>query len=389
MELLEGESLGQRLKRIRRLPVADAVRFARHALLSLAEAHEKGIVHRDLKPDNLFLAQPPPGEQEEVCKVLDFGIAKVMSDGGKSVDALETQAGTVFGTPRYMSPEQAQGRPLDARSDLYSLGVLLYQMLVGRPPFVDDDAVVVMARHIKSTPIPAIEAAPDAGIPRALSDLLQRVLAKSPEERPGTAMAFIEEIERATSDGPPAERERGSEPRAAEVGATGELLAVVGDGLEASQAQGARRASPRSRTALLLAGGAAVALVERGPPLCGPRGGSARGRGPARSAGAGRRARSRSAARAGCPGAGPRAGGSACRARGLRRRRPHRVIPHPAQAAAHAQALRQVRLTGAGPGQRLGAQQAPAHPRPLRPKPPALGPRIRPRGRDSAVRSGS
>ena len=79
-------------------------------------------------------------------------------------DALETQAGTVFGTPRYMSPEQAQAKPLDARSDLYSLGVILYQMIVGRAPFVDDDAVVVMARHIKSVAVPPHEAAPDAEI---------------------------------------------------------------------------------------------------------------------------------------------------------------------------------------------------------------------------------
>ena len=263
MELLEGESLGHRLKRARRLPVADAVRFARHALMSLAEAHDKGIIHRDLKPDNLYLAEPPSGEHDEICKVLDFGIAKVMSDGGKSVDALETQAGTVFGTPRYMSPEQAQGRPLDARSDLYSLGVLLYQMLVGRPPFVDDDAVVVMARHIKSTPLPAIEAAPDAGIPRALSELLQRVLAKSPDDRPSSATAFIEEIERATAAGErdARERDRAVEAGSAEVGATGELLAVVGDDLETSQARAVRGVSPRSRFALVVVALAAIALI--------------------------------------------------------------------------------------------------------------------------------
>ncbi|HEY4121071.1 MAG TPA: serine/threonine-protein kinase, partial [Byssovorax sp.] len=126
MELLEGESLGQRLKRLKRLPFDQAVTIARHALLSLAEAHEKGVIHRDLKPDNLFLTKGIPAHDDgyargggEICKVLDFGIAKVVSDQAAAVDALETQAGTVFGTPRYMSPEQAQGKPLDARSDLY------------------------------------------------------------------------------------------------------------------------------------------------------------------------------------------------------------------------------------------------------------------------------
>ena len=273
MEMLEGESLGQRLKRLKRLPVADAVRFARHALLSLAEAHEKGIIHRDLKPDNLFLSRPPTGEQEEICKVLDFGIAKVMSDGGKAVDALETQAGTVFGTPRYMSPEQAQGKPLDPRSDLYSLGVLLYQMLVGRPPFVDDDAVVVMARHIKSTPVSAAEAAPDAAIPRALSEFLQRVLSKTPDGRPSSAMAFIEEMERALAarDRDPQDSERGAEPRAGE--GTGALLAVVGDGLDSAQAPGARRPAPRSRlpliaalAAILIGAGVLAASLRPGAP---------------------------------------------------------------------------------------------------------------------------
>src|SRR5262249_18444174 len=120
MELLEGESLGHRLKRRGRLLVEEAARVARHALLSLAQAHEKGIIHRDLKPDNLFLVRTIAPEPGEICKVLDFGIAKVKSEPS-NVDALETQAGTVFGTPRYMSPEQAQGKPLDARSDLYTL----------------------------------------------------------------------------------------------------------------------------------------------------------------------------------------------------------------------------------------------------------------------------
>jgi serine/threonine protein kinase len=200
MEMLEGESLGQRLKKVPRIGVEEAGRIARQALLSLAEAHEKGVIHRDLKPDNLFLAKAPLGERGEVCKVLDFGIAKVLTDRPdrkRSVDALETQAGTVFGTPRYMSPEQAQGRSLDARSDLYSLGVLLYQMLVGRPPFGDEDAVVVMAHHIKTAPVSPTVAAPEANIPKPVSDLIVRALSKDPKERPASATAFITELDQA------------------------------------------------------------------------------------------------------------------------------------------------------------------------------------------------
>ncbi|MCC7539136.1 MAG: serine/threonine protein kinase, partial [Deltaproteobacteria bacterium] len=145
MELLTGESLSGRLARPGSTSVVQAIDIASEILGSLAEAHSKGIVHRDLKPDNIFLARVD-GHAEPVVKVLDFGVAKIITGDG-SIDVLETQAGTVFGTPRYMSPEQAQGKKLDARSDLYSVGVLLFQMLTGRAPFTDDDAVIVMAKH--------------------------------------------------------------------------------------------------------------------------------------------------------------------------------------------------------------------------------------------------
>jgi eukaryotic-like serine/threonine-protein kinase len=111
-----------------------------------------------------------------------------------SLNAIETQAGTVFGTPRYMSPEQAQAKPLDGRSDLYSLGVILYHMLTGRPPFTDDDAIVVMARHIKTVPKRPREAAPEAEIPVELETVLLRTLEKDPEKRPPSAEALANEL---------------------------------------------------------------------------------------------------------------------------------------------------------------------------------------------------
>ena len=201
MEMLEGETLGERLRRFGRLDWFDAVRFTRDALKSLAEAHGKGIIHRDLKPDNLFLSRVPSslgGAPQESCKVLDFGIAKwSRNDDETQIDQLETQAGTVFGTPRYMSPEQAQGSPLDARSDLYSLGVLLYQMLSGRAPFVDDDAVVVMARHIKDPPPHFDSMTPAVDVPDSIAALLWRTLAKSPADRPASAEQMIAELDAA------------------------------------------------------------------------------------------------------------------------------------------------------------------------------------------------
>jgi serine/threonine-protein kinase len=196
MELLEGESLGQRIRRKGRIDAAAAVDTARQALRSLAEAHAKGIVHRDLKPDNLFYARTRTrAATEETVKVLDFGVAKMIhADAEIAMNAVETQAGTVFGTPRYMSPEQAQGRTLDTRSDLYSLGVILYQMLTGRPPFTDDDAVVVMARHIKTPPRPMSESAPDAAVPAEIEAVVMKALSKDPNDRPRDADAMAAEL---------------------------------------------------------------------------------------------------------------------------------------------------------------------------------------------------
>jgi len=242
MELLEGEPLGARLKSRGRLDVDEALKIARQALVSLAEAHDKGIIHRDLKPDNLFLTCAPGPEATALCKVLDFGIAKIRTENA-AVDPLETQAGTVFGTPRYMSPEQAQGRELDPRSDLYALGVILYHMLVGRPPFIDEDAVVVMARHIKTIPVSPDVAAPDAQIGEAVSALVMRALAKNPDDRPSSALAFIAALDEA----------QGERSRLLHDAASNDVDAVVRDDLATSLTPGDASWRRRARVAKIAA----------------------------------------------------------------------------------------------------------------------------------------
>lgn len=201
MELLEGEMLSTRLRRDGALPVAEALRITSGMLRSLGEAHRAGIVHRDLKPDNIFLARVD-ADGEDLVKVVDFGVAKIRPGGVDApIDPLSTQEGTVFGTPRYMSPEQAQGRPLDGRSDLYAVGVMLFQMLTGVVPFGEDDAVVVMAHHIM-TPAPRVlDLNPSTGVPPALDDLVARCLAKRPGDRPGSAEELLRAIEALPVDG--------------------------------------------------------------------------------------------------------------------------------------------------------------------------------------------
>ncbi len=204
MELLEGELLTSRSEREGTLDPRQAIQIVQQILRSLSEAHIKGLIHRDLKPDNIYLAQIE-GHAEPVVKVLDFGIAKVFRDDGKPIDQLETQAGTVFGTPRYMSPEQAQGKPLGPPSDLYSVGVLLYQLLVGHPPFIDDDAVVVMAKHIRDQPEPPRKAAPERPIPASLERIVMRALEKDPSQRYATADELDQQLTTSLAD---VERER-------------------------------------------------------------------------------------------------------------------------------------------------------------------------------------
>ena len=179
MEFVEGETLSQALAREGRFSFSKSVSIATQICDVLEEAHRLGIVHRDLKPSNILLGK------WGVC-VLDFGVAKVLASSAESTAThASTGSGQLVGTPRYMSPEQCLGQRVGARSDLYSLGVLLYEMLAGRPPFVDplQSALLVKQATAAAPPLPRLR----QDIPRSLALAVHSLLAKRPEDRPRTA----------------------------------------------------------------------------------------------------------------------------------------------------------------------------------------------------------
>ncbi|HEY4159212.1 MAG TPA: serine/threonine-protein kinase [Polyangiaceae bacterium] len=152
MELLEGESLADRLTRVNRLSLAEATRIMTHVSRAIGRAHEAGIVHRDLKPDNIYLVR---NDDEEIAKVLDFGIAKATTQGGLTASASgATRTGAVLGTPYYMSPEQAEGiKSLDFRADIWALGVICFECILGRRPF-DAETLGGLLLAICARPMP-------------------------------------------------------------------------------------------------------------------------------------------------------------------------------------------------------------------------------------------
>lgn len=193
MELVSGEPLRNILEREKRLAYQRAVPLIQTACAGVGAAHRRQIVHRDIKPDN-FMVLPPESEGDNECiKVVDFGIAKLRDlTGANNL----TQTGIVMGTPYYMSPEQCRGESLDSRSDVYSLGATLYEMIVGNPPFTAPTVTGVVAKHLTEQP-PMLPF--HLGVPPAVEAVIRRSLAKDPNARQADAVAFAKELQSALS----------------------------------------------------------------------------------------------------------------------------------------------------------------------------------------------
>src|SRR5258708_3923842 len=200
MELIEGDTLRERLAR-GAMPVGEAMRVARAIARGLARAHGKGVVHRDLKPDNVML------DQDGEPKILDFGLAKLReaaTEAGSGKSALEraetasqiTEEGRIVGTPQYMSPEQARGATVDARSDVFAFGVVFYEMLTGTRPFGGESSFEVLVAVTRDTPAPLRDRAPD--LPAQLQAVVDRCLMKAPGERYASGKELADALEALT-----------------------------------------------------------------------------------------------------------------------------------------------------------------------------------------------
>ena len=230
MDLIEGETLDLILKR-RPLAIEESLAIMRQICAGVSYAHENGILHRDLKPSNVIL-------QEEnglvIARVLDFGIAKFFESDQKGL--LQTRTGDIFGTPAYMSPEQAQGLKLDQRSDIYSLGCIFYEMLTGQPPVIGRTALEIMYKHVNENYLSLGQASLGKTFPKALEELIDRCLDREPANRLSTVAELMIAID---------DVKAGRQPSVATLGA---------ESIGAKRSAGANSITMRVAIVLLLAG---------------------------------------------------------------------------------------------------------------------------------------
>jgi len=207
MEYLRGADLAAVLERERRLDIVRTLRVAHQICSSLAEAHAMGIVHRDLKPENIFISRTTSGD--ELVKVLDFGLAKILSPMDQPEGRFETQDGMLLGTPYFMAPEQVRSEGVDQRTDLYALGALIFRMCTGHHPYRGRSPMEVLEGHLSGM-LPTLNSvAPDLQVPEPLEDIVRRLMSRDRDERPATALeadrtivGLLEALDRPVSRAP-------------------------------------------------------------------------------------------------------------------------------------------------------------------------------------------
>ena len=201
MEFLEGNDLADELSRRGVLDAAAGIRISMQICRALAAAHANGVVHRDLKPENVFLQRTADGE--EIVKIVDFGIAQLRSkdEAASAAPAKRrlTRTGMIFGTPEYMAPEQAGGKHADLRSDIYAVGIIMYEMFTGAVPFTGETFLGVLAKHLSDPAPPMNQVCPELTISASLQAAIMRALEKDPARRYQTMLEFAQAIS-ATSD---------------------------------------------------------------------------------------------------------------------------------------------------------------------------------------------
>jgi serine/threonine-protein kinase len=194
MEFLEGNDLADELSRRRVIETARGIRISLQICRALAAAHESGVVHRDMKPENVFLQRTADGE--EIVKIVDFGIAQLRSKDAEVVENKRrlTRTGMIFGTPEYMAPEQAGGKDADSRSDIYSVGIIMYEMFTGAVPFTGDTFLGVLSKHL-ANPTPLMrEVYPEIAISASLQAVIMHALEKEPTARYQTMLELAQAI---------------------------------------------------------------------------------------------------------------------------------------------------------------------------------------------------
>jgi serine/threonine-protein kinase len=201
MEFLAGKSLTDVMAEVRLMPLPRLLSIAKQIATGLSAAHEAGIVHRDLKPDNVMVLQRGAAGStgsRDFCKILDFGIAKVGGEASRL-----TQAGSIFGTPHYMSPEQAAGTEVDRRTDIYALGIILYEMASGKVPFDADNFMGILTQHMYKAVVPIQALVPAPDISPGLDALIQKCLSKKPDGRYASMDRLIADLEKVEGGLPP------------------------------------------------------------------------------------------------------------------------------------------------------------------------------------------